>query len=70
LALKEVYLNDGIVQGKPLEEILPTASGFFFGGTEFNEWYFQDIEETIEIISKVLKETDFKTQTIFYRSSW
>jgi hypothetical protein len=70
LALKEVYLNDGIVQGKPLEEILPTTSGFFFGGTEFNEWYFQDIEETIEIISKVLKETDFKTQTIFYRSSW
>jgi hypothetical protein len=70
LALKEVYLNDGIIQGKGCEEILPTASGFFFGGTEFNEWYFQDIEETIEIISKVLKETDFKTQTIFYRSSW
>ena len=70
IALKEVYLNDGIVQGKPLEEILPTASGFFFGGTEFNEWYFEDIEETIETISKVLKETDFKTQTIFYRSSW
>ncbi len=70
LALKEVYLNDGIIQGKGCEEILPTASGFFFGGTEFNEWYFNDIEETIEIISKVLKETDFKTQTIFYRSSW
>ena len=70
LALKEVYLNDGIIQGKGCEEILPTQSGFFFGGTEFNEWYFQDIEETIEIISKVLTETDFKTQTIFYRSSW
>jgi hypothetical protein len=70
LALKEVYLNDGIVKGKPLEEILPTARGFFFGGTEFNQWYFDDIEETIEIISKVLEETDFKTQTIFYRSSW
>ncbi len=70
IALKEIYLNDGIIQGKGCEEILPTASGFFFGGTEFNEWYFQDIEETIEIISKVIKETDFKTQTIFYRASW
>lgn len=70
LALKEVYLNDGIIQGKGCEEILPTKSGFFFGGTEFNEWYFQDIEDTIETISKVLKETDFKKQTIFYRSSW
>jgi hypothetical protein len=70
ITYKEVYLNDGIIQGKPLEEILPTADGFFFGGTEFDEWYFQDIEETIEILTKVLKETDFETQTIFYRASW
>ena len=23
------------------EELLPSASGFFFGGTEYDEWYYQ-----------------------------
>jgi hypothetical protein len=41
-----------------------------FGGTEFNEWFFNDVEETIELVEKILKETDFKTQLICYRSSW
>lgn len=67
LALKEVYLNDGIVQGKPLEEILPTASGFFFGGTEYDEWYFDGIQNTIEILEGVLPDT---TADYYYSSSW
>jgi hypothetical protein len=71
MSLKDIYLNDGIIKdGEGIETFLPTTSGFFFGGTEFNEWYFNDVEETIELITKVLKETDFKTQIIFYRSSW
>ncbi len=49
---------------------LPTTDGFFFGGTEYDEWYFSDVEETVEIINKVLEETDFETQVIFYRASW
>jgi CRISPR/Cas system-associated endoribonuclease Cas2 len=71
MSLKDIYLNDGIIKdGEGIETFLPTTSGFFFGGTEFNEWYFNDVEETIDLITKVLKETDFKTQIIFYRSSW
>lgn len=31
------------------EELLPTASGFFFGSTEYDEWYFKDVERSIEI---------------------
>jgi hypothetical protein len=71
MSVKDIYMNDGILEdGKGIEEYLPTTSGFFFGGTEFNEWFFNDVEETIELVEKVLKETDFKTQLICYRASW
>ena len=52
------------------EEYLPTRSGFFFGGTDYDEWYMGDIDDTIQIIEKVLDETDFETQIVFYSSSW
>lgn len=50
------------------DEVLPPQSGFFFGSTEIDEWYWQDIESTIEIIDKCLEMDDkwcFK-----YQSSW
>lgn len=49
---------------------LPTESGFFFGNQEFNEWYLEDIKYTFEVCNKVLEETDFEKQMIFYVSSW
>lgn len=71
LKLKKIYLNDGIIKdGVGAEEILPTQSGFFFGGTEFDQWYFQDVADTKRIITKVLKTTDFDKQVICYRASW
>ena len=51
-------------------EYLPTQSGFFFGGTDYEQWYMKDIESTIEISTKVLKETDFDNQMVVYTSSW
>ena len=36
------------------EEILPTQEGFFFGSTEYDEYLFEDIERTIEIIDYCL----------------
>ena len=50
------------------KELLPTASGFFFGSTEYDDWYFQDLEQTIRIIDDVLalpKQWEFE-----YHSSW
>ena len=49
---------------------LPTHNGFFFGGTEYDQWYMQDITYTIEALTKILEETDFETQMVYYRSSW
>lgn len=51
-------------------ELLPTTSGFFFGGTDYDEYYVKDIKNTIEICKKALETTDFETQMIFYVSSW
>ena len=50
-------------------ELLPTESGFFFGSTEYNEWYWEDIDYTIKALSKLLKEDDGKGD-FYYHSSW
>lgn len=60
------YIEDSSVA----EELLPTTSGFFFGGTEYDEWYYKDVENTINIIEDVLRTTDFKHEIVMYHSSW
>ncbi len=50
------------------EELLPTQEGFFFGGTEYNDYYFQDVEETIKLISNLLEEEG--DGEFYYNSSW
>ena len=51
-------------------ELLPTTSGFFFGGTDYDQWYFEDIKYTIKIICDVLNTTDFEHEIVMYSSSW
>jgi len=51
------------------EELLPSASGFFFGNTDYDEWYYDGVEHTIEIIDKIFSESD-GNQDIYYSSSW
>lgn len=52
------------------EKLLPTARGFFFGSTDYDEYYIQDIENTIDIINRVLDTTDFEKEMVYYVSSW
>lgn len=49
------------------EELLPTQSGFFFGGTQYDKYYFEQIKYTIEIIEKALSVDDLE---YCYQSSW
>lgn len=49
-------------------ELLPTASGFFFGSTDYDQYYQQDLESTVAIIDRALalpESWDFE-----YQSSW
>jgi hypothetical protein len=55
-------------------ELLPTTSGFFFGTTDYDEYYFGDIQNTIDIIESLF-ETDldggsYLKGDIYYSSSW
>ena len=52
------------------ERLLPTTDGFFFGSTDYDEYYLQDIQETIGMLDTVLEETDFSVYSIYYTSSW
>ena len=49
------------------DELLPGASGFFFGGTEYDEWYFNGIDNTIEILKEALEDENGE---YLYSSSW
>ena len=51
-------------------ELLPSANGFFFGGTDYDEWYFRDLEYTVERIQKILKDPAFEKCDFYYQSSW
>lgn len=57
-------------------ELLHTQSGFFFGGTEYDEWYFEDIKYTVELLESVIEfvksqETNLDCYwDILYEASW
>lgn len=52
-------------------EQLPTQSGFFFGGTDYDEYYYRDVEDTIKTIDNVIAALDADpTLAVYYTSSW
>jgi hypothetical protein len=57
------------------QQLLPTQNGFFFGDTEYGEWYMMDINTTIEILEPLLFELNEARENgeypeIYYSSSW
>ena len=73
----EPILEDGkyIENVEEISQLLPTEEGFFFGSTDYDEYYIYDIENTIKILEKVLKEEDELNKQgfysdFFYQSSW
>lgn len=68
----EPVLEDGklILNASVCAKLLPCEDGFFFGSTEYNEWYLEDVKYTWEVCNQILAETDFDKQMVFYLSSW
>ena len=50
--------------------LLPPQEGFFFGGTDIDEWYWQDIKDTIKKIKRVLELSEMSKLSFYYTSSW
>jgi hypothetical protein len=50
-------------------EYLPTVSGFFFGGTEYDDYYWHGLERTKLILDRAisLPEEDY---SFTYQASW
>lgn len=52
------------------QELLPTRSGFFFGSTDYDDWYYKDLEDCKEQMTKLLEDYDEDTDVIFVIMSW
>lgn len=50
-------------------ELLPTESGFFFGSTEYDEYYYHKVDYTINLLENLLQNTD-DTWSFEYQASW
>lgn len=55
------------------EELLPTSQGFFFGNLAYDEWYFNDVEFTEQVLTQTLdflSKEDGVWYDFIYSSSW
>lgn len=55
------------------KEILPTQEGFFFGSTNYDNYYFYGIAETLEQMSKLFFDyspKEFEKTNFLYYASW
>jgi hypothetical protein len=59
-----------IAEPKKGEELLPTQGGFFFGSTEYDEYYIQDLQYTAERLNKILNDPALSKCNFYYQSSW
>lgn len=59
-----------IAEPRKGEELLPTQGGFFFGSTEYDEWYMADVKHTAERLEKILTDQALMKMDFYYHSSW
>lgn len=80
------HVSDGMVleDTETAEELLPTQEGFFFGGTDYDQYYWDDLGFTKKRLEAVLatvekdqngwgwhcKGEDDWNLTLQYHSSW
>ena len=57
-------------QVEKAKELLPTQSGFFFGGTDYDEYYFEDVKVAADLMQKLLDNFDFEKYQLIYEASW
>ena len=52
------------------KELLPTQNGFFFGSTDYDDWYYEDVEDCKKQMTKLLDDFDEETDVIYVIMSW
>ena len=59
-----------IIDTNIVDELLPSQSGFFFGSTEYDEWYVNNLKETVKALKPIIDHPEFYTDPIIYEASW
>jgi hypothetical protein len=64
--------NKVLVDPDKADELLPPQSGFFFGSTDVDEWYLEQLKYTVERLDVLLELPEVKNHKInfYYSSSW
>lgn len=63
----EKVLGEGTMEA--VMELLPPTSGFFFGGTEVDEYYWMNLKDTLTKLNEIIEESSDDTQ-FEYQASW
>ena len=50
--------------------LLETRGGFFFGSTNYDDYFFDDIRNTVTMLEKVLQNPKFADWSFEYHASW
>lgn len=70
------YCKQVLADNKLAENLLPTQNGFFFGPTDYDNWYFTKLQDTIDMCEPVIKfmyslsEDDQSDYRIIYSAWW
>ena len=70
--LNDLYLTCKLVlEDRSLApSVLPTASGFFFGSTQYDDYYWEDIEATVKALEPIVSDPEMGEWAFFYQASW
>lgn len=69
----EEIFEDGEVIANPelAEELLPTIPGFFFGSTDYDSYYYEQVCKAIPVLQKIVDEhNEYDNVSYEYIASW
>lgn len=52
------------------KDLLPVCEGFLFGSTDYDEWYFEDLKYTKDLLDRVIVLAEKYDYDIVYQASW
>ena len=61
-------VNKALAERNP--NLLPPQEGFFFGGTDIDEWYWLDLKNTKDKLDRVFALPEMSKLSFYYTSSW
>jgi hypothetical protein len=51
-------------------KLLPTKSGFYFGSTDYDDYYYREIKRTKSLLEDILQNINFDTHYLVYNFLW